>query len=199
MGVHLPAAGKTRPPSRTASALRWCRELQARARELARQAGFGSQIWKSAPHKSKPAGLQIDAREGPSSHRIRGFPNKLSSPFSKRSGESDDLQSQGRRNDLLTSSVEANKCMAASTRKPRGAGTDSFEHGHTDRLCRLTRLPAPEQEVHLIADVRRMLPGSCGHVPGRKLRKPGGNLIAAARNDGEGSSYPSRSPCAGHP
>jgi hypothetical protein len=30
---------------------------------------------------------------------IREFPNKLSSRFSKKSGESDDLESQGRRND----------------------------------------------------------------------------------------------------
>jgi len=34
-----------------------------------------------------------------SADRIRDFPNKLASQFLEKSGESDDLQSQGRRND----------------------------------------------------------------------------------------------------
>src|SRR5207247_3795018 len=50
-------------------------------------------------------------------------------------------------------------------------------------VWRRTRLRAPEQDVRLIADERRVLPGAPGRVPGRKLGKPRIALVGLGLNE----------------
>src|SRR5437773_1619922 len=51
-------------------------------------------------------------------------------------------------------------------------GPTALERDAPTDVWRRTRLRAPEQQVRLIAEERRALSGSRGHVPRRELREP---------------------------